>query len=174
MFLCSKCPKYFTDQMKVKVHQRYNLGEHYNCIVCKKTFSSKPSFVAHYAQHKEEVYSCEECFKTFKHKASLVAHNRLHNGKFKCIYCYKNFHKKDRLTTHLISCDKDVIDELQSFETNTTVTIKSSLTNNNFLNNNGNIDEVSYSMTDAGTPTEEKLLENETFNYVKNSCTCLQ
>ena len=36
----------------------------------------------------------------------------------------KVFIKKDRLsTTHLISCDKDVIDELQSFETNTTVTI---------------------------------------------------
>ena len=57
----------------------------------------------------------------------------------------------------MISCDKDVIDELQSFETNTTVTIKSALTNNNFLNNNGNIDEVRYSMTDVGTPTEEKL-----------------
>ena len=70
--------------------------------------------------------------------------------------------------------DKDILGGIcsmnQTFETNTTATIKSALTNNNFLNNNGNIDEVRFSMTDVGTPTEEKL-ENETFNYVKNSCT---
>ena len=124
-YLCSHCPKSFTEERMLKMHQRYHIKDPFTCTVCDKTFLSKQLFKTHFSQHKEEVYSCEVCFKTFKHKSNLVAHQRLHNSKYECIYCYKKFHRKDRLESHLSNCDKAVIDDLQSFEEKTSIFIKS-------------------------------------------------
>lgn len=157
-YLCSHCPKSFTEERMLKMHQRYHIKDPFTCTVCDKTFLSKQLFKTHFSQHKEEVYSCEVCFKTFKHKSNLVAHQRLHNSKYECIYCYKKFHRKDRLESHLSNCDKAVIDDLQSFEEKTSIFIKST-------------SEIKEENVTVDCNDNSENLENENFNYdSKNPC----
>ena len=101
------------------------------------------------------MFSCDECGNSYKHRSSLIAHKRLHNGGNNCPYCNKNFQKKEYLQSHIIKCEPLICGELQEFERETAIIIKSDFNDNDSAEKNSN-EDVGKEKVDS---QEEKALK---------------
>lgn len=70
------------------------------CATCDVRFSSKGLLNRHQIEFHEVVVKCEKCSYQTKNKALLIAHRGIHDKKFKCETCQKNFSKKISLKLH--------------------------------------------------------------------------
>lgn len=125
-FVCSKCPKDFTCEKHLKIHNRFihdkenNVEDEagddendvhlFSCDICKKILSTQIRLDKHYDKHENDdvIHSCETCNQTFTRKDSLNAHIRaVHENEinFFCpeIGCNASFFNNARLQRHLLT-----------------------------------------------------------------------
>ncbi|XP_074543788.1 uncharacterized protein LOC141803562 [Halichoeres trimaculatus] len=103
-FACSFCPRRYSHQCKLRIHQRAHTGEKpYQCLQCGKRFGQVCSMKRHQMVHTgERPYPCPHCGKQFSTSTNLKVHQSVHTGekRFNCTKCGKNFSFLSNLIRH--------------------------------------------------------------------------
>ncbi|CAJ1053259.1 zinc finger protein 354C-like [Xyrichtys novacula] len=103
-FACPFCPRRYSHQCKLRIHQRAHTGEKpYQCPQCGKRFGQVCSVKRHQMVHTgEKPYPCPHCGKQFSTSTNLKVHQSVHTGekRFSCSKCGKNFSFLSNLIRH--------------------------------------------------------------------------
>lgn len=110
-FVCSECPKVFTNRRVYKRHFTIAHTNEYFACECGKKFSSQFDLKEHIVVHtKEKSFICTVCSKPFARKNNMVQHMSVHSNqlKFECVDCSKRFKQRSSWRTHMKSYHPDV------------------------------------------------------------------
>jgi uncharacterized Zn-finger protein len=75
IFQCTKCPKSFNTERKVKMHENVHLSDAerpFICDECGKSFGAKSTMLQHKITHSDDLpFQCTHCTKRFKNSPRL-------------------------------------------------------------------------------------------------------
>ncbi|GJQ87811.1 hypothetical protein Trydic_g18662 [Trypoxylus dichotomus] len=105
VFSCSKCPKTFHNNARLKRHMLSHRNKVVVCDVCGEEFPDGRSLMNHRHSHSSvsgRQFPCKECGKTFGSRSSQQIHLRIHTGErpYGCRYCWKAFADGGTLRKH--------------------------------------------------------------------------
>ncbi|XP_044752644.1 zinc finger and BTB domain-containing protein 41-like isoform X1 [Coccinella septempunctata] len=97
--VCDVCFKNFSTLPNLIQHLKGHRGD-YHCSGCNKVFSRKEN-LTHHSCNVNLIFHCESCSRSFSQKKYYQRHiDTVHNYKFKCHNCHKNYANKFELDLH--------------------------------------------------------------------------
>ncbi|EFA02991.2 hypothetical protein TcasGA2_TC010410 [Tribolium castaneum] len=102
-FICDICLKQFTKIKLLIVHLRHHTGD-FMCYKCLKIFCRRENLKSHICNMSSH-HRCDLCDRTFTQRKYLSRHlEAVHNKKYSCVSCGKNYHSNKELLEH--NCSK--------------------------------------------------------------------